>query len=150
MASLGRLVAGVAHELNNPISFVYGNIHCLDRYRKKLAAYFEEVDGCAGANVADARERHGVDHILDDLAPLIEGTLEGDGIAIDEADRIVQLMRHARHQAPERGHFFGVDQLVLSGLEAVSYTHLDVYKRQNLLIPEYRLESDSRVVIGEA
>ena len=33
MASLGRLVAGVAHELNNPISFVYGNIHVLDRYR---------------------------------------------------------------------------------------------------------------------
>ena len=31
MASLGRLVAGVAHELNNPISFVYGNIHALAR-----------------------------------------------------------------------------------------------------------------------
>ena len=35
MASLGRLVAGVAHELNNPISFVYGNIHTLDRYRQR-------------------------------------------------------------------------------------------------------------------
>jgi len=29
MASLGRLVAGVAHELNNPISFVLGNVHAL-------------------------------------------------------------------------------------------------------------------------
>ena len=30
MASLGRLVAGVAHELNNPISFVLGNVHALE------------------------------------------------------------------------------------------------------------------------
>ncbi|QVL50389.1 MAG: hypothetical protein KFB96_08140 [Thiocapsa sp.] len=35
MASLGRLVAGVAHELNNPISFVYGNVHALSRYRER-------------------------------------------------------------------------------------------------------------------
>jgi two-component system sensor histidine kinase HupT/HoxJ len=32
MVSLGRLVAGVAHELNNPISFVLGNVLSLRRY----------------------------------------------------------------------------------------------------------------------
>ena len=32
MVSLGRLVAGVAHELNNPISFVLGNVLSLKRY----------------------------------------------------------------------------------------------------------------------
>lgn len=38
MASLGLLVAGVAHELNNPISFIYGNIDSLQKYIEKLSS----------------------------------------------------------------------------------------------------------------
>ncbi|MEE9584342.1 MAG: HAMP domain-containing protein, partial [Candidatus Brocadiales bacterium] len=36
MASLGQLVAGIAHEINNPISFIYGNMHHLDEYIKDI------------------------------------------------------------------------------------------------------------------
>jgi PAS domain S-box-containing protein len=36
MSSLGRLVAGIAHELNNPINFVYGNVEFLGRYFQDL------------------------------------------------------------------------------------------------------------------
>ena len=36
MKSLGQLVAGVAHELNNPISFVHANLQLLDEYVEKL------------------------------------------------------------------------------------------------------------------
>jgi signal transduction histidine kinase len=36
MKSLGQLVAGVAHELNNPIGFVHANLQLLDEYIDKL------------------------------------------------------------------------------------------------------------------
>ena len=36
MKSLGQLVAGVAHELNNPIGFVHANLQLLDEYVRKF------------------------------------------------------------------------------------------------------------------
>jgi signal transduction histidine kinase len=38
MRSLGQLVAGVAHELNNPIGFVHANLQLLDGYIERLVA----------------------------------------------------------------------------------------------------------------
>lgn len=88
MASLGRLVAGVAHELNNPISFVYGNIHTLDKYRRSLAGYF--VERRRDAEDDDLRRKFKVDAILADLPSLIEGMLEG---AVRISDIVKNLRR---------------------------------------------------------
>ncbi len=88
MASLGRLVAGVAHELNNPISFVYGNIHTLERYRQSLVQYFDAVRG-GDPDASSLRQSLKIDALLDDCAPLIEGTLEG-------AARVSEIVRNLR------------------------------------------------------
>ncbi|SIQ88463.1 two-component system, NtrC family, sensor histidine kinase HupT/HoxJ [Aromatoleum tolulyticum] len=78
MASLGRLVAGVAHELNNPISFVLGNVHALKRYAERLQRYLAAVHGGESPDaLADLRAELRIDRILGDLPPLIEGTIEG-------------------------------------------------------------------------
>ncbi|HJU71909.1 MAG TPA: ATP-binding protein [Paucimonas sp.] len=78
MASLGRLVAGVAHELNNPISFVLGNVHALKRYSERLATYVAALhQGQAHHEVDELRQSLRIDRILDDLPSLIDGTIEG-------------------------------------------------------------------------
>ncbi|HTH40651.1 MAG TPA: ATP-binding protein, partial [Rhodocyclaceae bacterium] len=76
MASLGRLVAGVAHELNNPISFVLGNVVALRRYVERIDTYLDAVHHRADAAPA-LRQELRIDKILEDLPSLIEGTVEG-------------------------------------------------------------------------
>ena len=44
MSSLGRLVAGIAHELNNPINFVYGNVDFLGQYMEDLLRLVRLID----------------------------------------------------------------------------------------------------------
>lgn len=84
MRSLGELVAGIAHEINNPINFIYGNIMILDNYQKDLLALIDKyslqessMNPDAVKEISDFKQTIDLDFLKDDIADLIRSCLEG-------------------------------------------------------------------------
>ena len=78
MSSLGQLVAGVAHEINNPVNFIHGNLNYIDEYTCGL---LELVELYQASSV--------------ELLPDIQDKLEELDLAFLSADipKILQSMR---------------------------------------------------------
>jgi len=92
LASLGRLVAGVAHELNNPISFVYANTHALEKYTERLERYFEAVQsGRSRPELAALRDELRLEQTVRNLRTAITGARDGAERVRDIVDDLRRL-----------------------------------------------------------
>ncbi len=87
MASLGRLVAGAAHELNNPISFIYSNLSPLRQYIQDIKEVLNEYNDLHTSpasqltahlpNIEKFKEKIDLAYTLEDLDRLIDDIDEG-------------------------------------------------------------------------
>ncbi len=93
MASLGRMVAGIAHELNNPVNFVHGNLPYLKEYCDQL---IELVDIAARSERAESnqlfdelKKKANYEFLVTDLADILTDITEG-------TERVRQIIRNLR------------------------------------------------------
>ncbi|MDZ8027717.1 MAG: GAF domain-containing protein [Nostoc sp. DedQUE11] len=93
MSSLGQLVAGVAHEINNPVNFIYGNINHVSEYAQDLLGILDlYLRNCPNPDpeIRDRAEEIDLEFLTEDLPK----TLSSMKIGIDRIRQIVSGLRN--------------------------------------------------------
>ncbi|WP_413172361.1 ATP-binding protein [Anabaena azotica] len=129
MSSLGEMVAGIAHEINNPVNFIYGNIPCTENYLKDLIALlhlYQEQYPAKNLIIEEKIAAMDLEFMTEDLAKMLSSMMVG-------AQRIREIVLSLRN---------------FSRLDEAEMKDVDIHEGidNTLLILNHRLNQEIKVI----
>nr|WP_318730028.1 histidine kinase dimerization/phospho-acceptor domain-containing protein [Roseofilum sp. Guam] len=126
MSSLGLLVAGVAHEINNPVSFIYSNLTHLQEYTHNLLdmmQLYQKYYPNPSAEIQAEAQEIDLEFVQEDLPKILDSMQLG-------TDRIQKIVLSLRN---------------FSRLDEAQFKAVDIHEGidSTLLILQYRIKANS-------
>ncbi|MEH1768770.1 ATP-binding protein [Nostoc sp.] len=124
MSSLGQMVAGIAHEINNPVSFIYGNLHHAHKYTQDLlilVQIYQQLCPNIPPELLKKIEEIDLDFLIQDITKLFQSMQVG-------TERIQEIVKSLRN---------------FSRLDEAELKRVDIHEGidSTLMILEHRLQA---------
>ncbi|HEY9603145.1 MAG TPA: AAA-like domain-containing protein [Allocoleopsis sp.] len=112
MSSLGQLVAGIAHEINNPTSFIHGNLHYAKEYVDDLLGLlklYQQALPNPPVEIQDKVEATDLEFVVEDLSKILESMRVGAKRVLDIVESLKIFSRNDESQMKAVDIHDGID-----------------------------------------
>ncbi len=142
MASMGRLLAGIAHEIKNPLNFIYGNIDFLQEYIEKIENYIKFLEEkLPESEFQKKKEELNLDEIVEDFKDILVEINEG-------AERIKNLVDDLKvfsRKPSEKIIVVDIHKVIDMALNLLR----NKYKRRIKIVRNYCENGEVEVMLGK-